>query len=69
MTLTMQHFLDAVAEHGLSARDVLLDEGHHPKVILRKAEKAGGKGYTEFGSTPDLCWLTDKGRAFLASGG
>lgn len=64
--LSMRLWLNAVAEYGLLAREALLEDGFHHKVILRKAEKSGDKGYTDWGTIPDRCWLTDKGWAYLA---
>lgn len=63
--LTMTQFLRAVDRHGVDAREALLAEGWHHKVILRKAEKAAGKGYTDYGVCADRPWLLDEGRAFL----
>jgi len=65
--LTMQHFLEVVRDHSTHAREVLLEEGFHPNVIYRKAEKAGRKGYTEWGVIVDRPWLTPEGREFLGS--
>ena len=65
--LTMEAFLRAVEVHGSGTREALIEAGYHPKVVLRKAEKAGDKGYTEYGVVADRPWLTDKGRAYLAA--
>lgn len=66
MKLDMHHFLAVVAEYGaLQAREALLAEGYHPKVILRKAEKAADKGYTEYGVSVDRCWLRAEGVTHL----
>jgi predicted esterase len=62
----MKHFLEAVAEHRTVAREALLAEGYHHKVVYAKAEKAARKGYTDFGVVADRPWLTDKGREFLS---
>lgn len=63
--LSMIEFLRAVEQHGAGTREALIEAGHHPKVVLRKAEKAADKNYTEYGVVPDRPWLTDHGREFL----
>jgi hypothetical protein len=65
--LSMRHFLAVVAEHGFGAREVLIAQGFHPNVVYRKAEKAERKRYTDSGVVVDRPWLTDAGRAYLAS--
>ena len=65
MKLTMRRYLEAVAADFLTATAVLVAEGHHPKVVLRKAEKAADKGYTEYGVSCWYSWLDPKGEAFL----
>ena len=64
--IPMRHLLAVIGAHDMAAWEALLDEGHHPKVVLAKMEKAYSKGYTEVGMSPRRPWLTDKGRAFLA---
>ena len=61
----MREFLLAVREHEVMAREHLIASGHHPKVVYAKAEKAAGKGYTQYGVVADRPWLTDKGIEFL----
>lgn len=63
--LTMAEFLWSVDHYGLEAREVLVELGHHPKVIYAKAEKAARKGYTEYGVVADRPWLTRAGRSFI----
>jgi hypothetical protein len=68
----MEAFLRAVAEYGVYAREHLLAEGYHWKVINAKALKASRKGYYDFGVVADRGWLTAKGKEMLdkeASGG
>lgn len=65
MKLAMYVYLATIEEHGLNAAHELA-QTHHPKVVLRKAEKAADKGYVEYGTSPWYTWLTPKGREFLA---
>ena len=64
--LSMHLWLNVVGEYGMDARDKLIEDGFHPKVIYAKAEKSARKGYTNFGTVADRCWLTDAGRVYLA---
>lgn len=63
--LSIAHYLRTIADHGIYAWEQLLAEGHHPKVIVAKAEKAIRKGYIECGVSARRTWLTDQGRDFL----
>lgn len=65
--LLMADWLTAVRDHGIYAGEALQLAGHHPRVILSKAEKSSRKGYTEFGVHPTRAWLTPAGSDFLAS--
>ena len=65
--LDLTTWLRAVAEHGSSAREHLIAQGHHPNVIYAKAEKSARRMYTDYGVIADRPWLTDKGRAWLAA--
>jgi hypothetical protein len=67
--LTMRHFLHVVWAYRTDAREQLLAEGFHPKVIEAKAEKAARKGYTEYGVVVDRPWLTATGAEYLNGGG
>jgi hypothetical protein len=64
--LTLEWWLRAVATHRTKAREALLAEGVHPKVIYRKAESAARRGYADYGVVADRQWLTPKGIAYLA---
>lgn len=60
--LTMYAYLAAVDVHKLDAFEVLTEWAGIPeKVVLRKAEAASRKGYTDYGTTPRRSWLTPKG--------
>ena len=63
--LPMRTFLQTVRDRGVDAREQLISEGHHPKVIAAKAKKAADKGYTDYGVVVDRPWLTAKGEKFL----
>lgn len=63
--LTMLDFLLAVEAHGIDTREVLIAEGHHPKVIYAKAAKASRKGYTDYGVVADRPWLTPLGERYI----
>lgn len=65
MKLTMADFLVAVEEHRSDAYEMLVEDGHLPKVVQTKAVKASRRGYIDFGVHPTRGWLTDKGKAFL----
>lgn len=65
--LDLTTWLQAVAEHGSSAREHLITQGHHPNVIYAKAEKSARRRYTDYGVIADRPWLTDKGRAWLVA--
>lgn len=62
--LPMREYLAAVEEFGIEAAGVLAMR-HHPKVVLRKAEKASDKGYVDFGTSPWRTWLEPRGVEFL----
>lgn len=64
--MTMQEFLEAVTDHGVSTPEVLITRGYHPKVIEAKAEKAARQGYINYGVAVDRPWLTEEGQLFLA---
>ncbi len=63
--LTMKRWLACVDRYETNARETLLDLGYHPTAIEAKANKAARKGYTDYGTIPDRCWLTPKGHKTL----
>lgn len=69
LKLTMVEYLTAVAEHGTDAYEVLIGLGHHPNVVMAKAEKADRRRYTDCGVSPRRGWLIQHGADFLSSQG